>query len=69
MKGVCFGEGIEAVIKGKSHSRVDKQTMGVKCPNKCMASGAFCSRVVIVYLWFSLIFVWQKGSEPYTESK
>ena len=26
----------------KSHSHVDKQTVGAKCPNKRMASGAFC---------------------------
>ena len=30
------------VHKGKSHSHVDKQTMGVKCSKKCMTSGVFC---------------------------
>ena len=30
-------------IKVKSHSHVYKQTMGVKCPIKCIVNGAFCS--------------------------
>ena len=29
-------------IKEKSHGWAYKQTMGVKCPSKCMGTGAFC---------------------------
>ena len=32
----------DVCVKEKSHRCVAKQTMRVNCPNKCMASGAFC---------------------------
>ena len=38
----CFMCDISDLVKEKSRSHVYKQTMVIKCPSKCMASGVFC---------------------------
>ena len=43
-------------FKEKSYSCADKQTMGVKCPNKYMASGAY-SWLVIIYVLLLLKYI------------